>query len=289
MLSEATRGLRRDSGPVEETFMVADRPAIKMQGIVFRILEGIKPWQRAEIRLTYALSDAETDEIALAVGVDREAVYLITRANPLDDPRRHREMPRGHDGIVLSKEFAVQDCGVSGSSANTNKAWERVIEEIKENSSGNPMVDVSALTPDMGARINSGRAGKQALAEVGPVMRLAVRLAYTQTDMESESIAIELGLAPSITSRLTRSDEGKSSPMNRGTLGIRQTKDLFFSERQVRRSTADTDEAAWVEALIDVRNMKLPMLKDLDWRFVDLMAKAREAGNPLLVDLGAVK
>lgn len=288
MLTEANRALRKESAPKEPAMIGIARPVVRHEAQAQGVLDGIPAWQRAEVRLTFALTKAGVADIAVALRLDREAVLLITRTNPLDDPRRHQEMSRGKDGVKFAKEAMQYDRRISGSSARLNALWEETLSEVCENSKGNPLIDVKALAPEIGAVVDTARKLNDAVAAISPATRVAVRLAFAvNRNLEIGEIAEALGQDKGVVHRLTRNGPGESGAMNHGDTGIQQTKDLFMSERAVGRGSAIMDEAGWLRALIVVREMKSRLLKDLDWRLVDLAAKGRGLGNPLLVSLEA--
>lgn len=288
MLTESIRRLRKEPALKEPPMMGVVRPVVRLDAQVQRTLEAIPVWKRAEVRLTFALSDAEIGEIARALKLDREAVYLITRLNPVDDPRRHREMARGNAGITFAREASFADRRVSGSTATLAERWKATIDEVKEKSEGNSLIDVDALTPEIGKAVNSERLLNEAVAAVTPAQRVAARLAFVVNPrLGVAEIAAALDMDASVVQRLTRRAERTSDPMSRGEAGIRLTKDAFMIEKAVGRGNPVKDEAGWLAALVTVRAMKNRLLKDLDWRLVDLAAQAKGLGNQLLVSLEA--
>ena len=290
MLTEASRGFRKESAPEVPPMIGVARPVVRHESVVQRLLETVPVWQRSEIRLTFALTDASVGDIARALDVDREAVLLITRSNPLDDPRRHKEMPRGRDGIRFTKEAVQMDKRVSGGSAQLDALWEQTIEELRQQSKGNALIDVASLTPEIGQQGSTERKLSDAAAALPASDRVAVRLAFAiNRTVEIEDIAKALGIDKAIVYRLTRNSSGVSTAMNRGSLGIRQTKDFFTAEQAVGRGSPVKDEAGWLRTLIAVRRMKHKLLKNLDWRLVDLATKAEGLTNPLLISLETPK
>ncbi|PIW26237.1 MAG: hypothetical protein COW30_16060 [Rhodospirillales bacterium CG15_BIG_FIL_POST_REV_8_21_14_020_66_15] len=264
------------------------RPVVKLVSDVQRLLDAIPVWKRAEVRLTFALSDGRVEDIARALKLDREAVYLITRLNPVDDPRRHWEMGRGSAGVAFAKEGYFADRRFSGSTAVLAERWEAAIEEVKQKSEGNCLIDVAALTDEIANAINPERRLNEAAAAVVPAQRVAVRLAFAVNPrLGAAEIADALGMDAIIVQRLTRRAERSSDPINRGDAGIQETKGMFMSEQAVGRGSPVRDEAGWLAALVTVRATKNRLLKDLDWRLVDLAAQAKGLGNPLLVSLEA--
>ena len=285
MLSEASQGLRRDSRPEETEVMTVDRPAVKPAGVISRLIEAIPIWKRAEVRLTWAHTDATIEKISHGLDLDMEAAHLLSRTNPLDDYQRHRAMPRGTDGVKFAREAMSYECRMSGSAEIIHERWADVIDEIKAKSESNNLIDVASLTPDIdSARQSIGYlSSKISLAE-----RTAVRLAYAcNADINMDDIANAFSLDRGTVSHLTRNDIGSSANMNRGKLGIKQAKDLFFRDQVAVRGPEVRDGRLWTECLIQARQLKNKLLESLDWRLVDTLAKSGGQSNPLLIELGA--
>lgn len=270
--------------------MTYSRYNARHSGTISRLLSTLPAWQRAEIRLTFAMTDADVVGIADAAGIDAETVYLITRRNPYDDPRLHQEMPRGPNGCLFAKEMMQQDRQFSGSSAAVQRMWEKTIDEIQAAPCCGNLIDPSSLTPEIGSRRCTLSFSKKDAVAIDETTRVAVRLAFvTNSGLDEADIASALHVDEKAVRHLTRCRIGSSEPINRGAHGIEQTKDMFFAERTHARSNGARDENAWIACLISVRQLRNALLKGLDWRLLDAVAKVGNYTNPLLIDLKGMK